>query len=42
VGKVFRIGKQSMSFSFQAFWNTETRRSGPTWSLNPQFSLLFP
>jgi hypothetical protein len=41
-GNVFKIGKQSTSASVQAFYNVVTPRDGPTWTLNFQFSLLFP
>jgi hypothetical protein len=40
-GKLFRIGKQSMSFSLQGAWNAVTPRGDPRWYLSPQFSWLF-
>jgi hypothetical protein len=41
-GKVFKVGKQSMSASVQAFSNVITPNGGPKWSWNFQMSLLFP
>lgn len=41
-GKVFNIGKQSMSASLQGLSNVVTPNGGAKWSLNFQFSLLFP
>jgi hypothetical protein len=41
-GKIFNIGKQSMSLSAQAFANVVTPRDGPKWTGIVQFSLLFP
>ena len=41
-GKVFKIRKQPMSASIQAFSNVVTPRDGANWALNFQFALLFP
>jgi hypothetical protein len=41
-GKVFNLGKQPVSLSFQAFSNVVTARNGPPWSGITQFSFLFP
>ena len=38
-GKIFNIGKQSVSLSAQAFANVATPRDGPTWTGIMQFSL---
>jgi len=42
LGRVFDIGKQSVSLSAQAFSNVEVPEGGPDWYLNVQFALLFP
>jgi len=42
IGKVFNIGKQSVSASFQAFSNVVRPDNGARWSWNLQLSLLFP
>jgi hypothetical protein len=42
VGKVFNIGKQSMSLSAQAFYNVVAPRTGADTTGIVQFSLLFP
>jgi hypothetical protein len=41
-GKIFKIRKQAMSASIQAFSNVVTPRNGATWGLNSQFAFLFP
>jgi hypothetical protein len=41
-GRVFNVGKQSVSLSAQAFANVVTPRDGPRWAGIAQFSLLFP
>ena len=41
-GKVFNLGKQPVSLSFQAFRNVVTPDNGPDWSGMVQFSLMFP
>lgn len=42
VGRVFNIGKQSVSAAFQIFSNVEKPDNAPDWSVNFQFALLFP
>jgi len=41
-GKVFRIGRQPMSFNAQAFWHAVKPDGGPDWSLRIQINFLFP
>jgi hypothetical protein len=41
IGKVFNIGKQSVSVLFQAFPNRVTPDNGPKWSWNMRLALLF-
>jgi hypothetical protein len=41
-GKIFNIGKQPVSASFQLFSNVEKPDGSPDWVANFQFSLLFP
>ncbi len=42
VGKVFKIGKQSMNAQVQSFYNVEKPDGGPDWQLRLQFQFLFP
>ena len=42
LGKIFRIGKQPMNASVQAFYNVETPDNGADWQLRIQFQFLFP
>lgn len=42
IGKVFFIGKQSVSASIQGLYNAVRPDSASEWSVNFQFSLLFP
>jgi len=42
VGKIFRVGKQPMNASVQAFYNIEKPDNGPDWSLRLQLQFLFP
>jgi len=41
-GKIFKIRKQAMSASIQAFSNVVTPRDGANWAVNFQFAFLFP
>ena len=41
-GKIFRIGKQPMNASVQAFYNVEKPDNGPDWTLRLQVQFLFP
>jgi len=41
-GRIFNIGKQSVSLSAQAFANVVTPRDGPRWTGIAQFSFLYP
>ena len=41
-GKVFKIGKQPINTSLQAFYNVEKPNSGGDWTLRFQVQLLFP
>src|SRR5208337_1670670 len=41
-GKIFNIGKQPVSLSFQAFSNVVRPDCGGTWTGSVQFSFLFP
>jgi hypothetical protein len=41
-GRVFNIGKQSVSASAQAFYNVDTPTNGPKWTGSFQFAFLFP
>lgn len=41
-GKIFRIGKQPMNASVQAFYNVEKPDNGPDWTLRLQLQFLFP
>jgi hypothetical protein len=41
-GKIFNIGQQPVSASFQLFTNIEKPAGSPDWGLNFQFALLFP
>jgi hypothetical protein len=41
-GKVFRIGKQPMNTTMQAYYNVESPRNGPEWSMRLQLQFLFP
>jgi len=42
VGKIFRIGKQPMNASVQAYYNVEEPDFGPDWQLRVQLQFLFP
>jgi len=42
VGKIFKIGKQPMNSSAQAYYNVETPTGGPDWQLRLQLQFLFP
>jgi hypothetical protein len=42
VGKVFRIGKQPMNASLQAYYNVEKPDFGADWQLRLQLQFLFP
>lgn len=42
VGKVFKIGKQSMNGTVAAFYNVAKPEIGPDWTLRLVISLLFP
>ena len=41
-GKIFKIGKQEMNASVQAFYNVEQTAAAEDWSLNLQLQFLFP
>jgi hypothetical protein len=41
-GRAFRIGKQALNVSMQAFSNVEHAHEAGNWSLRTQFQLLFP
>jgi hypothetical protein len=41
-GKIFKIGKQKMNASAQAFYNVEKPDAFEDWSLRLQFQFLFP
>ena len=41
-GKIFRIGKQPVNASVQAFYNVEKPDNGPDWTLRLQLQFLFP
>jgi hypothetical protein len=41
-GKIFRIGKQPMNASMQAFYNIERPEYGADWTLRVQLQFLFP
>ncbi len=41
-GRVFRIGKQPVNCSLQAYWNVVNPDVGPEWTLRLQVQLLFP
>ena len=42
VGKIFKIGKQAMNASVQAFYNVEQTVTAADWSLGLQLQFLFP
>ena len=42
IGKIFRLGKQPMNASVQAFYNVETPDNGADWQLRLQLQFLFP
>ena len=42
VGRVFHIGKQAVNAKVQAFGYAEAPDNGPDWSVQFQFTLLFP
>lgn len=42
VGKVFHIGEQAVNAKIQAFGYLEAPDNGPDWSVQLQFTLLFP
>jgi len=41
-GRAFRVGKQALNVSMQAFSNVEHPREAGNWTLRTQFQLLFP
>ncbi len=41
-GKIFRLGKQPMNFSMQAFYNVVKPDFGPDWQLRFQLQFMFP
>lgn len=41
-GRIFRIGDQAMNAQVQSFYNVESPRFGPDWSLRVQLQFLFP
>lgn len=41
-GRIFRVGKQPMNASLQAYHNVETPTFGPDWQLRFQLQFLFP
>jgi len=42
VGKIFKIGKQPLNASAQAYYNVEKPTNGPDWQLRVQLQFLFP
>lgn len=42
LGKIFRIGGQAMNAQVQSFYNVESPKNGPDWSLRLQLQFLFP
>ena len=42
VGKVFRVGKQTMNAQASAYYNVEKRKYGADWQLRLQLQFLFP
>jgi hypothetical protein len=42
VGKLFRVGRQPVNTSLQAYYNVETPAFGPDWTLRFQVQFLFP
>ena len=41
-GRVFRVGKQALNTSLQAYYNVERPTFGPNWQLRFQINFLFP
>jgi hypothetical protein len=41
-GRVFRVGKQALNTSLQAYYNVERPTFGPNWQLRFQLTFLFP
>jgi hypothetical protein len=41
-GKLFRIGRQPVNATLQAYWNVEKPTGGADWLIRFQFQLLFP
>ena len=42
VGKLFKLHKQPINTSVQAFYNVEQTTFGPDWTLRAQVQFLFP
>ena len=42
VGRLQRFGKLPIDFKLQAFYNAETQRGGPEWTMQLQIKALFP
>ena len=42
IGKIFKIGNQSLNAQVQAFYNVEKPEYGPDWTLRLQLQFLFP
>ena len=42
LGKIFRIGKQPLNATAQAYYNVEKPANGPDWQLRLQLQFLFP
>jgi hypothetical protein len=41
-GRVFKIGKQPINTALRAYYNLEKPDNASDWSLNLQFTLMFP
>lgn len=41
-GKIFKIGGQAMNAQLQGFYNVESPKNGPDWSIRFQLQFLFP
>jgi hypothetical protein len=42
VGRIFKIGKQSINAKVQGFWNAEKPDGAADWTLQLSFTFLFP
>ena len=42
VGKIFKIGSQAINAQLQSFYNVESPKNGPDWSIRFQLQFLFP